>query len=84
MQNILGFLAPTLIYGYIFLLNIVLPGRWVTGYATKEGTNEKLRYRLNGLVVLFTTLSTCVLLAYNNIIEWYWLYVVRWSARSEA
>jgi protein-S-isoprenylcysteine O-methyltransferase Ste14 len=84
MQNILGFLAPTLIYGYIFLLNIVLPGRWVTGYATKEGTNEKLRYRLNGLVVLFTTLSTWVLLADNNIIEWDWLYVVRWSALAGA
>ena len=47
MQNLLGFIAPFLIYAYIFLLNVLLPGRWVTGYVTKEGTDEKLRYNFH-------------------------------------
>jgi hypothetical protein len=49
MHAILGFLAPVIIYAYIFLLNTIVPGRWVMGYVTKTGTDEKLRYPLNGL-----------------------------------
>lgn len=84
MQSLLGFFAPTVIYAYIFLLNVLLPGRWVTGYVTKEGTDEKLRYRLNGLLVLVTTVGTWFGLCYYNIIEWDWLYQVRWSALAGA
>jgi hypothetical protein len=47
MDRLLGFLAPVLIYAFIFVLNAVVPGRWVTGYATKPNSTEKLRYRLN-------------------------------------
>jgi delta14-sterol reductase len=65
-DKILGFLAPTFIYLIIFILNAILPGRWVTGYVTKTNTNEKLKYRLNGIPVLFT------------IVAWDWLYQYRW------
>lgn len=84
MENLLGFLAPAIIYSYIFLLNILLPGRWVTGYVTKAGSEEKLRYRLNGLLVLFTVLLTWFLLGYFGVLAWDWLYQVRWSALAGA
>ena len=84
MQNLLGFLAPAIIYSYIFLLNVLLPGRWVTGYVTKVNSEEKLRYRLNGLLVLFTVLLTWFLLGYFGVLAWDWLYYVRWYALAGA
>lgn len=84
MQNLLGFLAPAIIYAYIFLLNVIVPGRWVTGYVTKEGSTEKLRYRLNGLLVLAVTLLSWAALCYFNVMEWDWLYQVRWYALAGA
>ena len=52
MSNIWGYLAPVIIILAIFMLNAVLPGRWVDGYITRQGSKEKMRYRLNGLSVL--------------------------------
>jgi len=78
MDKVFGFLAPALIYTVIFILNAVMPGRWVTGYATKAGTTEKLRYRLNGLLVLFTVVAAWVLLCYYGLLPWDWLYTYRW------
>ena len=77
MENILGFLTPAIIYAYIFILNALIPGRWVTGYVTKKGSSEKLRYRLNGLLVLFTTVLSWFLLCYYGIIEWDYLFKVK-------
>jgi len=62
MLDVLGFFAPIIIYAIIFILNAVLPGRWVVGYATKEGTEEKLKYRLNGLLVLVTSVALLLLI----------------------
>ena len=78
MENVFGFLAPVLIYLLIFILNAVLPGRWVVGYATKSGSNEKLRYRLNGLLVLFTVVIGWAALCYSGLLAWDWLYQYRW------
>ncbi len=80
MENILGFLAPGIVYAYIFVLNAIVPGRWVIGYVTKTGTDEKLKYRLNGLLVLFITLATWAGLCYTGILPWDWFYTVRWAA----
>jgi hypothetical protein len=80
MENLLGFLAPSIIYLYIFILNAIVPGRWVIGYVTKTGTDEKLKYRLNGLLVLFITIATWSGLCYADIIPWDWFYTVRWAA----
>lgn len=77
-DKILGFLAPTFIYLIIFILNAILPGRWVTGYVTKTNTNEKLKYRLNGIPVLFTMCILWFALGYSNIVAWDWLYQYRW------
>ena len=46
MEKVIGFLTPAIIYLFIFILNAMMPGRWVVGYATKENSDEKLKYRL--------------------------------------
>lgn len=78
MEQVAGFLAPVLVYLYIFILNYAMPGRWVIGYVTKTGTTEKLRYRLNGLPVLFTVVATWVALCYFGLLPWDWFYTYRW------
>jgi protein-S-isoprenylcysteine O-methyltransferase Ste14 len=78
MEKLLGILAPILISGLIFLLNLLLPGRWVTGYITKPGTNEKMRYRLNGLGVFIVMVAAWYLLGYFGLVPFDWLYRFRW------
>lgn len=78
MDKIAGFLFPVLVYLFIFILNALLPGRWVNGYVSKPGSDEKLRYRLNGLLVLFTVVCSWALLCYTGIMNWDWLYQYRW------
>ena len=79
MEKILAYLTPVIVYAFIFLLNVIMPGRWVTGYATKTGTDEKLRYRLNGLLVLITSIICWVLLCHYAVLPWDWLYTYRWE-----
>lgn len=84
MDKILGVLSPVFVYGIIFLLNAFLPGRWVTGYVTKGGTNEKLRYRLNGLFVLFVVILLWFLSGYSGLMPWDWFYTYRWYSLAGA
>ena len=84
MKEILGFFTPAVVYLYIFLLNLALPGRWVTGYVTKTGTTEKLKYRLNGLPVLFTVIASWIALCASGILAWEWFYEIRWYSLSGA
>src|SRR3954464_14428268 len=84
METFLAYSAPALVYAYIFVLNVLLPGRWVTGYVTKTGTNEKLRYHLNGIPVLITTVVTWVLLCHFHILPWDWFYTYRWQGLAGA
>jgi protein-S-isoprenylcysteine O-methyltransferase Ste14 len=43
MSKILGFLTPVMIFAIIFILNALLPGRWVNGYiANSDGNNTLL------------------------------------------
>jgi delta14-sterol reductase len=78
MEKTLGVLAPVLIFGLIFLLNLLLPGRWVNGYVTREGTEEKLRYRLNGLTVFILIVLIWYLLGRFSLVPFDWLYRFRW------
>ncbi len=78
MDKILGFFAPALIYALIFILNAIVPGRWVLGYATKPNSTEKLRYRLNGLIILFIVVAGWLLLCRSGLVAWDWLYLYRW------
>ena len=84
MEKAAGFLAPVLIYFYIFILNAILPGRWVVGYVTKPNSSEKLKYRLNGLLVLFAVVITWVLICRSGMLPWDWLYIYRWYALAGA
>lgn len=78
VNQILGFFTPILVFLIVFILNLGLPGRWVTGYVTKTNSTEKLRYRLNGIIVLFVMVFLWVLLGYYQIIPWDWFYTYRW------
>lgn len=84
MEKIIGFFSPIIIYLFIFILNALLPGRWVVGYATKPNSTEKLKYRLNGILVLFTVVLVWFLLGYFEIMPWNWLYLYRWYALAGA
>jgi protein-S-isoprenylcysteine O-methyltransferase Ste14 len=78
MDKTLGILAPVIIILIIFILNVMLPGRWVTGYINKPGSTEKMRYRLNGILVFFTVVLIWFLLGFLNIVPLDWLYNNRW------
>jgi protein-S-isoprenylcysteine O-methyltransferase Ste14 len=78
MDNALGFLTPIMIFMIIFILNVLLPGRWVTGYVTKKNTSEKLRYHLNGIYVFVVVVLTWFVLGFLNIVPFEWLYNTRW------
>jgi delta14-sterol reductase len=84
MEKLLGFFSPGIVYLIIFVLNYFLPGRWVTGYVTKTGTNEKLRYRLNGLQVLFSSILLWALMCHFGFMDWDWMYQIRWYALAGA
>ena len=78
MDKVIGFLSPALIYFLIFILNIIVPGRWVVGYATKANSTEKLKYRLNGLPILVIVVLSWFFLCRSGYITWDWLYLYRW------
>jgi protein-S-isoprenylcysteine O-methyltransferase Ste14 len=78
MERTLGFLAPVIVSVIIFILNISLPGRWVTGYIARKDSDEKMRYRLNGILVFFTMVLIWFVLGYYKIMSYDWLYNYRW------
>jgi protein-S-isoprenylcysteine O-methyltransferase Ste14 len=78
MDNTVGLLAPVLISALIFILNALLPGRWVEGYIRKQDSEEKMRYHLNGILVFFVTILIWFLTGYLNIVPFDWLYSFRW------
>ena len=50
-EAIAGFLTPLAIFAVFFLVQLVLPGRRVTGYVINPETGEPRNYKLNGLIV---------------------------------
>ncbi len=74
MEPIAGFCSPFLIYALILGLNALLPGRWLEGYVTKPNSTEKMRYRLNGLLVLFVVIGLWAGCCYSGLLAWDWLY----------
>ena len=78
MEKVLGFITPVLIFVLIFILNALLPGRWVTGYITRPGSVEKMRYHLNGISVFIVVVIVWFLLGYFNLVPFDYLYTYRW------
>jgi protein-S-isoprenylcysteine O-methyltransferase Ste14 len=83
MEKLSGFLKPALVYTVIFALYAGMPGRWVVGYVTGKDSN-KLRYRLNGLLVLITIIICWALLCSSGVIPWDWFYQYRWYSLAGA
>lgn len=82
--QLLGFFSPWIIYALITLFHLLLPGRWVKGYVTDAVTGERLKYRLNGRLVLFALVFLWVLLGYMGWVEYDWLYTMRWYSLAGA
>jgi len=78
MERIMGVLAPVVIMTAVFILNAYLPARQVAGYITKPGTSEKMKYRINGILVFFVVVATWFLLGRTGIVPYDYLYNYRW------
>jgi protein-S-isoprenylcysteine O-methyltransferase Ste14 len=84
MTALLGFLTPFIIYAVLTTLHYFLPGRWLEGYVSHAETGDKLRYRLNGRLVLLTAMGLWFLLGYLEWVPFDWLYQVRWYSLAGA
>ncbi len=50
-EAIAGFLTPLAIFAAFFVVQLILPGRRVTGYVINPETGEPRNYKLNGVLV---------------------------------
>jgi protein-S-isoprenylcysteine O-methyltransferase Ste14 len=64
------------VYSTVFALYVVLPGRWVEGYA-RDASGRRLRYHLNGLLVFGVVVGAYVALAANGVMAWDFFYLHR-------
>lgn len=78
-----GFLAPLLVDALVLGLHLVLPARHVEGYA-RGGNGQRLRYRLNGLVVYAMVVGGYVAACGLGLLPWefFWQHRVEsaWGA----
>jgi len=71
--------AVVALYALIFVLHLIVPGRWVTGYV-RDGRGEPLRYRLNGLRVMAIVVGLYAVGGLAGLYPWDYLYLHRWAA----
>ena len=79
-----GFFAPWLIYAGILVLHLMLPARRVEGYVRDEHSGQRLRYRLNGPLVLVVSVGAWLAAGYSGVVPWDWLWTHRWSGAAGA
>ena len=70
-------LAPLCVYAIVLALHIALPARWTPGYVVDPATGQPLRYRLNGLRVLFASIGLYAVVCGLGWIPWDFFYVHR-------
>ena len=80
----LALFGPLVVYGVILGLHLALPGRWIDGYVLDPATGRPLRYRLNGLRVLFATVALYALACALGWIPWEFFYLHRWEMAAGA
>jgi len=49
MEKLLGFFAPVFVAVLVYVLNALLPGRWIRGYINRQASSEKMKYNINGI-----------------------------------
>jgi len=81
---ILGFLTPWITYAGITFLHMILPARKLKGYVKHETSGELLNYRINGILVLPSSILIWFLLGFFDIVPFDWLYQVRWASLAGA
>jgi delta14-sterol reductase len=64
------------IYVLVVGLHVLLPGRWVEGYA-RDAEGRPLRYHLNGLLVFCVVVLGFAALAAGGLVPWDFLYLHR-------
>ena len=79
-----GFLWPLVVYALVLALHLALPARRVDGYVLDAATGKPLRYRLNGLRVLFVVVGLWALAGKCGWLPWDLFYTVRWEAAAGA
>ncbi|MFN8255070.1 MAG: DUF1295 domain-containing protein [Bacteroidales bacterium] len=84
METLAGFFSPFLVYVLITLLHLLLPGRNVNGYINKTGTDEKMKYKLNGIIVLFIVVILWIFFCISGLLEWNWFYLQRYNSLAGA
>ncbi|MEZ4453758.1 MAG: ergosterol biosynthesis protein [Nannocystaceae bacterium] len=72
------------LYAAIFVLHLIVPGRWVAGYLVDPGTGERLRYRLNGLRVLWIVIALYLAGGALGLFPWDYLHVHRGACLATA
>ncbi len=71
-----GAVSLLVVYLLIVGLHLLLPGRWVEGYA-RDSAGRRLRYRLNGLLVFCVVVCGYVALATSGRLPWDFFYLHR-------
>ncbi len=84
MDKISGFLAPFIIAVMVWFLNALLPGIWITGYITRPGSAEKMKYHINGIYVMIVILLLWFILGHFKIVPYDFLYTYRWYSLAGA
>lgn len=74
----LGILYVLGIYAVVFLLHLVVPGRWVDGYVINPKTQKPYRYHLNGLRVFALTIGLWAGACWQGWLPWEALFEQRW------
>ena len=65
-------------------LHLLLPARRVAGYVRDEDSGERLRYRLNGSLVLVISVGVWAALGLSGTLPWDWLWQHRWPGAAGA
>jgi delta14-sterol reductase len=82
--SLAALLAPAGVYALVLALHLWLPGRWVDGYVRDPATGQPLRYRLNGLRVLFATVGLYAAACASGWLPWEIFYTQRFALAAGA
>ena len=71
-QVVLGFLTPLFVCVLAFVAHMILPARYVTGYATDRETGKPRNYRLNGIMVFLLAHTIWALEVFGIPHDWFY------------